>query len=77
MAPGNHDLDVDATQGGRPDLGVHADLGVHDREFGREMEAMFEKDRARCEEITYKKWKRRGLTKRLSEFVFFWFEEYY
>ena len=52
-------------------------LGVYDREFGREMEAMFEKDRARCEEITYEKWKKRGLTKRLSEFVFFWFEEYY
>lgn len=52
-------------------------LGVYDRDFGREMEAMFEKDRVRCEEITYEKWKKRGLTKRLSEFVFFWFEEYY
>jgi cardiolipin synthase len=52
-------------------------LSVYDRAFGREMEAMFEKDRARCEEVTYERWKKRGLTKRLSEFVFFWFEEYY
>ncbi len=52
-------------------------FGVYDRDFGREMEAMFERDRARCEEITYERWKKRGITKRLSEFVFFWFEEYY
>ncbi|MFY9552924.1 MAG: phospholipase D-like domain-containing protein [Thermoanaerobaculia bacterium] len=52
-------------------------MAFYNRDFAVEMEAMFQRDRARCEEITYAKWKHRGLPKRLSEFVFFLFEPYY
>ena len=37
-------------------------LSVYDRDFGREMEVTFEKDRARCEEDHHERWKKRGLT---------------
>jgi hypothetical protein len=41
------------------------------------MEAMFEQDRQRSEQITYKVWKDRGIPKRLSETVFWAFAPYY
>ena len=52
-------------------------LAFYDKDFARKMEAMFQKDRARCDEITYAQWKHRGFTKRLSETVFWAFEPYY
>ncbi len=52
-------------------------LAFYDKDFARKVEAMFQKDRARCDQITYAEWKHRGLTKRLSETVFWAFEPYY
>ncbi len=52
-------------------------MAFYSAAFGSEMEAMFQKDRQRCEEITYAKWKSRGFTKRISETVFWIFEPYY
>jgi cardiolipin synthase A/B len=52
-------------------------LAFYDREFARKLEAMFRKDQERCDEITLSQWKHRGLTKRLSETVFWAFEPYY
>ncbi len=52
-------------------------LAFYDREFARKLEAMFRKDRKRCDEITLSEWKNRGFTKRLSETVFWAFEPYY
>jgi len=52
-------------------------LAFYDKDFARKVEAMFQKDRSRCEEITLAQWKHRGLPKRLSETVFWAFEPYY
>jgi cardiolipin synthase A/B len=52
-------------------------LAIYDRDFGRKMEAMFDQDRRRCKEITYAEWRHRGLTKRMSETIFWAFEPYY
>ena len=52
-------------------------LAFYDREFARKLEAMFRKDRERCDEITLSEWKNRGLTKRMSETIFWAFEPYY
>jgi cardiolipin synthase len=52
-------------------------LAFYDKAFARKMEAMFERDRERCKEITLAEWKDRGLTKRLSETIFWAFEPYY
>jgi cardiolipin synthase len=52
-------------------------LAFYDKAFARKMKAMFERDRQRCEEITLAEWKDRGLTKRLSETVFWAFAPYY
>ena len=52
-------------------------LAFYNRDFAAKMEAMFENDKKRCQEITYSMWKHRGLTKRMSEFVFFIFSPYY
>ena len=52
-------------------------LAFYNRDFAAKMEAMFENDKKRCQEITYAMWKHRGLTKRMSEFVFFIFSPYY
>jgi hypothetical protein len=41
------------------------------------MEAMFEEDKKRCEEITLELWEHRGLPKRLAEMVFWVWEPYY
>ena len=50
---------------------------IYDRDFGRKVEQMFERDRQRCREITWEIWDRRGLVKRLSELVFWIWEPYY
>ena len=52
-------------------------LAFYDKAFAKKVEAMFDRDRERCKEITLAEWKDRGLTKRLSETVFWAFEPYY
>jgi cardiolipin synthase len=52
-------------------------LAFYDRDFAAKMEAMFQNDRKRCQEITLSLWKHRGFLKRLSETVFWMFSEYY
>jgi cardiolipin synthase len=52
-------------------------LAVYDRSFAEKVEAMFEEDKKRCEEITLKAWKKRGVGKRLAELVFWIWEPYY
>lgn len=52
-------------------------VAFYDEDFARRVEAMFQKDRAHCTEITYAAWDHRGLTKRMSETIFWAFEPYY
>ncbi len=52
-------------------------LAFYNRPFAEKVEEMFERDRRRCEPITWQEWRRRGLPKRLSEFVFWIWEPYY
>lgn len=52
-------------------------LAFYDRPFAQKVEAMFQEDKKRCEEITYEIWEHRGLPKRISEFVFWIWEPYY
>jgi cardiolipin synthase len=42
-------------------------VAVLDREFAGRLEAMFERDRGRCLEVTYPAWKERGFTARVAE----------
>jgi cardiolipin synthase len=52
-------------------------LAFYSSGFAAKVEEMFERDRRRCEPITFQEWRRRGLPKRLSEFVFWIWEPYY
>jgi cardiolipin synthase len=52
-------------------------LAFYDRDFAAKMEAMFDQDRKKSEQITYAEWKHRGVPKKLSETVFWAFEPYY
>ena len=52
-------------------------LAFYDRGFAKKMEAMFQEDRKKCEEITYREWKKRSLGQRLAELVFWIWEPYY
>jgi cardiolipin synthase A/B len=52
-------------------------LAVYDKNFAQRMEAMFENDKKRCEEITYQEWDHRGAGKRLAETVSWIWEPYY
>jgi cardiolipin synthase len=52
-------------------------LAFYEREFSGRMEAMFQEDKKRCEEITLELWEHRGLPKRLAEMVFWVWEPYY
>ena len=52
-------------------------LAFFDAGFAGKMEEMFQDDKKRCEEITYRVVKHRGLPKRLAELVFWIFEPYY
>ena len=52
-------------------------LAFYDRGFAEKMETMFQNDVKRCQEITLKLWKHRGLPKRMSETVFWIFSPYY
>jgi cardiolipin synthase len=52
-------------------------LAFYDRGFAEKMEAMFNDDLKNCSEVTFERWNRRGLGKRLSELVFWIWEPYY
>ena len=52
-------------------------LAFYDRPFAQKMEEMFQDDKKRCEEITYRVWDHRGAGKRLAELVFWIWEPYY
>jgi len=52
-------------------------LAFYDRPFAQKMEEMFQEDKKRCEEITYRVWDHRGAGKRLAELVFWIWEPYY
>jgi len=57
-------------------INAEESLAFLDRGFAAKMEAMFQEDKKRCEEITYTGWKR-GFGKRLAEMVFWIWEPYY
>ena len=52
-------------------------LAFYDRGFAQKMEAMFQEDKKRCDEILYEHWDKRGIPKRLSEMIFWIWEPYY
>lgn len=52
-------------------------LGILEREFGAQLEASFEKDMARSQEIIGKQWRKRGVGRRILERVFVLFAEQY
>ena len=52
-------------------------LAFYDGGFAAKMEAMFQEDKKKSEEITYKAFKNRGPHRRLTELVFWIWEPYY
>jgi cardiolipin synthase len=52
-------------------------LAFYDRGFGARLEAVFAEDEKHCHEITYERWKKRGLEARLAELVSSAFEPLY
>jgi cardiolipin synthase len=52
-------------------------LAFYDRAFAQKMEAMFDEDLKRCDEITYDAFDHRGLAKRASELISYIWEPYY
>ena len=52
-------------------------LAFYSRPFASRIQAMIERDRLRCEKITWQDWNTRGFPRRLSELVFWIWEPYY
>ena len=52
-------------------------LAFYDKGFAAEATAMFEDDWKRCQQVTMRAWKRRGLAARVSEMLFWIWEPYY
>ena len=50
-------------------LNDEANLNVYSREFAESQIQVFEADKAKCHEMTYKEWKRRSLWKRFLEVI--------
>ena len=48
---------------------AEASFAFYDRDFGAQLEAVFEEDQKHCREITYESWKKRGLDERLAELI--------
>jgi cardiolipin synthase len=44
-------------------------LAFYDRDFAARLDAVFAEDERRCREITYAKWRRRGIEQRLTEVI--------
>jgi cardiolipin synthase A/B len=51
-------------------------FAFYDRDFARQMEEMFQRDKKRCKEITWQQWDHRGLHRRIAE-TFSWLGEPY
>ena len=52
-------------------------LAFYSRSIAAKFEDMFERDRTRCERITWNDWDTRGFPRRLSELIFWIWEPYY
>jgi cardiolipin synthase A/B len=52
-------------------------VAVYDRRFAAEVEAMVQEDLTRCDVLTLREWKRRGLPARIGETFFWLFSENY
>jgi cardiolipin synthase len=50
-------------------LNDEANLNVYSSEFAATQATVFEADKARCREVTYEDWKRRGLWKKILETI--------
>jgi cardiolipin synthase len=50
-------------------LNDEANLNVFSRDFAEAQIRIFEEDKSKCQEITYKKWKNRSLWKRFMEII--------
>jgi cardiolipin synthase len=60
-------------------MSVNAENGFafHSPEFGSRMEALFRQDRARSREVTYQEWRKRGLFRRMKEWIALVWQTYY
>ncbi len=52
-------------------------MAFYDGEFAAQLEASFEKDLERCHELTFERWRKRGLTQRLAERLSGFFQPLY
>jgi cardiolipin synthase len=52
-------------------------LAFYDHEFAARMEASFAEDEKYCHEVTYERWRKRGLEQRLAELVSVFFQPLY
>ncbi len=52
-------------------------LSFYDREFAKKMEAMYQRDKEKCREISFDEWDHRGIHRRITETVFWIWEPYY
>src|SRR5215471_1906469 len=52
-------------------------LAFYDKDFAAKVEAMFQKDLQRCDEITLREFEHRGVAKRVSEVLSYIWEPYY
>jgi cardiolipin synthase A/B len=48
---------------------AEASFAFYDREFGARLQSVFIEDEKKCREITYERWKRRGLEQRVAEII--------
>jgi cardiolipin synthase A/B len=60
-------------------MAINAENGLafYDRGFGGELQNVFEKDKANCDEITLTQWRKRGPMRRLIELLARLWEPYY
>ena len=61
---GSSNLDARSSE-----INEELDVAVYDREFGREMERVFEKDRAQSKEYTLEEFQKRSLWERTTEWL--------
>jgi cardiolipin synthase len=52
-------------------------LAIYDRGFGARLEATFAADRARCREVTYRSWSKRGLEQKTVDLLSWFWEPLY
>jgi len=56
---------------------AEVNIAIYDRRFAAEVEAMIDVDLVRCDVLTLREWKRRGLLPRIGETFFWLFSENY